>query len=190
LDTRSGGGIGQGNVYHILAPECHRQDSAAFGEYHPLLPASADAPRLVERPAAVLAGVGCVNKKSDLAGTGSRLDALKAIHQVARARFHAKTIEHGLSKRLLRAFAKIGRNLNIIGLERALQSDLQLAVQICLIELGAHDADPGAAARSAGADIGRDASVGPERKPDQLVPSALSARENARPFRDVRLAVG
>src|SRR5438477_1674814 len=28
INTRSGGGIGQGNVYHILAPQCHRQDSA------------------------------------------------------------------------------------------------------------------------------------------------------------------
>src|SRR3954452_12409590 len=35
-DTRSGGGIGQGDVYHILAPQCHRQDSASLWEYHPL----------------------------------------------------------------------------------------------------------------------------------------------------------
>src|SRR5690348_11407436 len=27
LHTRSGGGIGQGDVYHIFAPQCQRQDS-------------------------------------------------------------------------------------------------------------------------------------------------------------------
>ena len=35
-DTRSGGGIGQGDMYHILAPQCHGQDSTWLGEYHPL----------------------------------------------------------------------------------------------------------------------------------------------------------
>src|SRR5690348_10018114 len=42
-DTRSGGGIGQRGMYHILAAKCHRQDSARLREYHPLLLASADA---------------------------------------------------------------------------------------------------------------------------------------------------
>src|SRR5947209_12444148 len=45
-DTRSGGGIGQGDMYHILAPKCHGQDSATFREYHPLRTAAADAPAL------------------------------------------------------------------------------------------------------------------------------------------------
>ena len=66
-DTRSGGGIGQGDMYHIFAPQCHRQDSARLGEYHPSLLASADAPRLVETAAAVLAGVGGVDEEVDLA---------------------------------------------------------------------------------------------------------------------------
>src|SRR6185503_14001781 len=48
-DTRSGGGIGQRGMYHILAAKCHRQDSARLGEYHPLLSPSAHPPGLVER---------------------------------------------------------------------------------------------------------------------------------------------
>jgi hypothetical protein len=190
LDTRSGGGIGQGDMYHILAPKCHRQDSALFREYHPHLPAPADAPCLVERPAAVVGRIGGVNKEADLAGTGRSFDAIKAANEIACTGFHAETIERGLSQRTLGALTKIGRNLDVIGLERALQGSLQLALQICLIELVAGNADPGAAARSASADIGPDGSIRPERQADQLVPRALSARENARPFRDVLLALG
>src|SRR5437763_6111679 len=36
-DTRSGSGIGQRDMYHILAPKCHGQDSTVQGEYHPPL---------------------------------------------------------------------------------------------------------------------------------------------------------
>ena len=61
LDTRSGGGIGQGDVYHILAPKCHRQDSARFREYHPLRNAAAHPPGLVELLAPVLARIGGVD---------------------------------------------------------------------------------------------------------------------------------
>src|SRR5207237_7682206 len=56
-DTRSGSGIGQGYVYHIVAAKCHGQDSARRGEYYPLALASANPPRLVELASAVVAGV-------------------------------------------------------------------------------------------------------------------------------------
>ena len=49
-DTRSGGGIGQRDMYHIFAPQCHRQDSAPLGEYQP--------PRLLRRRPA-RPGRGC-----------------------------------------------------------------------------------------------------------------------------------
>src|SRR6476469_7110247 len=52
-DTRSGGGIGQGDMYHIVAPECHGQDSALQREYHPPVLAPAHSPGLVERSAPV-----------------------------------------------------------------------------------------------------------------------------------------
>src|SRR5215210_7943893 len=56
-NTRSGGGISQRNMYHILAPKCHRQDSARLGENQPLWLAPADPPRLIELAAAVVGGV-------------------------------------------------------------------------------------------------------------------------------------
>src|SRR5205823_8134238 len=69
-DTRSGGGIGQGDVYHILAPQCHGQDSTWLGEYHPLRTPTAYSPGLVELPAAVLAGVSGVDQERYLARAG------------------------------------------------------------------------------------------------------------------------
>src|SRR4051794_26044780 len=65
LDTRSGSGIGQRDMYHILAPKCHRQDSAVQGEYHPLLTSAANAPRLVELAVAVLARVSRMDEHRD-----------------------------------------------------------------------------------------------------------------------------
>src|SRR4051794_10085300 len=53
-NTRSGGGIGQRDMYHIVAPQCHRQDSAFFGEYHPPGTASANPPGLVKAAISVL----------------------------------------------------------------------------------------------------------------------------------------
>src|SRR3954471_16618086 len=66
-DTRSGGGIGQGDMYHILAPKCHGQDSAGFREYHPPRTATADPPGLVHPPAAVFARVQRVDQQMHLA---------------------------------------------------------------------------------------------------------------------------
>src|SRR3954452_19131695 len=82
-NTRSGGGIGQGDVYHILAPQCHGQDSAAFGEYHPLRITSADPPGLVEAAIAVVSRVGSVDEQAYLARAGGRLDAVEAVDEVA-----------------------------------------------------------------------------------------------------------
>src|SRR6476619_8428816 len=84
-NTRSGGGIGQRDMYHILAPECHGQDSAPLGKYHPPRFASADPPGLVERPVAVLARVSRVNQQMDLAGAGRGLDLVVAVDEVAGA---------------------------------------------------------------------------------------------------------
>ena len=59
LDTRSGSGICQRDMYHILAPKCHGQDSAVQGEYHPpshvAWTTSSNAPRLIELAPAVTA---------------------------------------------------------------------------------------------------------------------------------------
>ena len=97
-DTRRGGGIGQGDMYHIVAPKGHGQVSAPFGEYHPPGLASAYPPSLVELAAAVFAGVRGVEQERDLAGAGSGLDPFRAVDEVARARFHAEAVERRLVK--------------------------------------------------------------------------------------------
>src|SRR5215210_128674 len=56
-DTRRGGTIGQGDMYHIFAPKCHRQDSAPLREYHPPRVPTTDAPSLIHPLPAVFAGV-------------------------------------------------------------------------------------------------------------------------------------
>src|SRR5690348_4840842 len=118
-DTRSGGGIGQGNVYHIFAPECHGQDSARLGENHPLRLASADPPRLIEAAAAIFASIGGVDEQMDLARAGSGLDPLGAVDELARARLHAEPVERRLAKRGLGARAEIRRHGDFAGLECA-----------------------------------------------------------------------
>jgi hypothetical protein len=165
-DTRSGSGIGQGDVYHILAPQCHRQDSARLGEYHPLLLASADAPRLVERPAAVLARVGGMDQEVDVAGAGGIFDTLGTVDEVACARFHAKAIESLLAEGFLDAVAKVGGDRHGIGFEGALEGGLELALSVGLVELGAGYADPRAPPRRAGADVRCNFTFRRERKPD------------------------
>src|SRR4249919_1785614 len=93
LDTRSGSGIGQGDVYHILAPQCHGQDSTVGGEYHPLRTASADPPGLVELSPPVFACITGMDEQSDLAHSGGSFDAVRSIDEVAGARFHAEPVE-------------------------------------------------------------------------------------------------
>src|SRR4051812_25693207 len=95
-DARSGGGIGQGDVYHILAPKCHGQDSASVGEYHPLaklhFAASADPPGLVELLAPVLARIRRVDEQRHLAAARRIFDALGAADEVTGASFHSETV--------------------------------------------------------------------------------------------------
>ena len=135
-NTRSGGGIGQGDMYHILAPKCHGQDSAPLGEYHPLRLAAADPPGLVELAAPVLAGVGGVEQQTRPCRRGPRhLDLVGAVDEVAGARLHAEAVERGLAQRLLGALAKVGGDVQVVGLERALQRGLKLALGVGGIEL-------------------------------------------------------
>src|SRR6185312_4602567 len=154
--TRSGGWIGQCNMYHIVPPKCHGQDSARFGEYYPLWAASAHSPGLVEFLAAVVARVGGVDQQRDLARAGGILDLVGPVDQVASARFHAETVKGGLPQCRLGALAKIRGKLHIIRLEGALKCGLELALRICPIEFGAADTDPCATARSPRTDVWRD----------------------------------
>src|SRR3954452_20972436 len=102
-NPRSGGVIGQGDVYHILAAHCHGQDSAGFGEYHPPGRAGwttpAHPPCLVEAAVAVVPRVGGVDEHADLTQTRRSFDPVEAAHQVTGARLQAEAIERRLPKR-------------------------------------------------------------------------------------------
>ena len=85
-------------------------------------------------------------------------------------------VERVLAKRGLDPFAEIGGDGRPSPVLNArCRAPLQLALRVGLVELGAGDADPGAAARRPGADVGRDDAVRTEREPDQLVAGALAA---------------
>ena len=106
-DARSGGGIGQGDMYHILAPQCHGQDSTPLREYHPLGLAAADPPGLVHSPAPVFACVERVDQQMHLAGASRRFDLVGAVDQIARARLHSEAVEGSLAQRVLGPLAEL-----------------------------------------------------------------------------------
>ena len=96
-------------MYHILAAQRHRQDSAALGENQ--------APRSSPPPtrqawsslrAAVLAGVGGVDQQVDLAGAGGGLDPVGAVDQLAAARLQAEPVERRLAQRRFDPLAEVG----------------------------------------------------------------------------------
>src|SRR5688572_156308 len=113
-------------MYHIFAPQRHRQDRAILGEYKAAGLAAPDAPGLVERSPAVLGRIGRVNQQVDLAGTGGRLDPVGAVDQGSAARLEAQPVERRLAKRLLSLLAEVGWNLEVPDFERAGQCALEL----------------------------------------------------------------
>src|SRR4249919_282795 len=145
-NTRSGGAIGQGDMYHIFAPQGHRQDNAPLGKYHPPRTAATDPPRLVELLAAVFAGVGRVKQEMDLSRSRRGLDLVGAVDEVAGARLHAEAVEGILAQRQAGPLAEIGGDAELGRLERAPERGLELALGVGGIEFGPSDADPRPAA--------------------------------------------
>ena len=127
-----------------------------------------------------------MDQQVDLAGAGGRFDAIRAVDQHSSARFQPEPVERPLAQRALNLLAEIGGNIEVLGLERAGQRRLELALGIGGIELGAIDRNPRAAAGRPGAHVRSDLAVGPERQPDQAVAGALAAGEDAGPLGDVR----
>jgi hypothetical protein len=176
LHTRRGGTVCQRDVYHIFAPEGHGQDGAFLGEKK-ALPAiavnnfvgTADAPSLVELPAAILARIYRVNQELDGALASGDFNLVGAIDEVARTSLHPKAIQRRLTERGFDERAEVGGNLHIAGLEGSSQRSLELALRIGLIEFRAGNADPCAAAGGAGANVRCDSAVRAEREPDQRV---------------------
>src|SRR5918993_5265162 len=147
-------------MYHILAPQGHRQDRALLGEYKPAGLAAAYPPSLVERSPAVLARIGGVDQQVHLAGARGGFDPIGAVDQGPAARLEAQPVERRLAKRPLGLLAEIRRDLKIADLERSRQRALELALGIGRVELGPIDRNPRAAARSAGTDVRAHLAVG------------------------------
>jgi hypothetical protein len=186
-DPPRSSGIGQGDMYHILAAKRHRQDGAGERKNQALLLASADPPGLVEAAIAVPAGIRRMDQQVNLAGAGSLLDALGAVDQRPAAGFEAEAVERLAAERGFDAFAQVRRNLDVIRLEGAGEGALQLALGIRLVERLAADADPGATARCPGANVGSDLAIGAEGEPDQLLARRRPPGEDAAALGDVRV---
>ena len=74
--------------------------------------AAADAPGLVEPPAAVLAGIGGMDQQLNLALARRGFDPLGAGDQRAAARFKAEPVERLLAQRRLDPLAEVGGNVD------------------------------------------------------------------------------
>ncbi|MDB5699766.1 MAG: hypothetical protein JWN69_2570 [Alphaproteobacteria bacterium] len=144
---------------------------------------------LIELGRSVGARIGGVEQQMNVAAARRRLDLLAARDQCPGARLEAQPVEQGLAQRRLDSGAEILGNGKLAGLERPRQSSLEAPLRLRLVERGAVDADPGAAARSARTHVGRDAAVGAEREPDQRVASTMRAGEHAFAFRLMSIAL-
>ncbi|HEX6409804.1 MAG TPA: hypothetical protein VFZ88_04360, partial [Sphingomicrobium sp.] len=121
-NTRCGSTFGQRDMYHILAPQSHGQDGAFLGKKKTLAIAvrsAAHAPRLIELPPPVFAGIGGVDQEVHISGAGGGLDAVRSVDEVARAGLHPEPVERVLPKRAGNLRAEIGRDLHVVRLERA-----------------------------------------------------------------------
>jgi hypothetical protein len=174
-------------MYHILAAKRHRQDGAFGWKNQALRLASANPPSLVEGAIAVLTSIGGMDQQVDLAGACRLLDPFGTGQQCATSRFQAKAVQRLLAERGLDPFAEVRRDGEVIRLEGAGERSLQLALGIGFVERLATDADPGAAARRAGADIGGDLTVRAKREPDQLLPRRGPPGEDAGSLGAMRL---
>ncbi len=174
-------------MYHILAAKRHRQDGAGEGKNQPLGWTTAYAPGLVEGAVAILAGVRGMDKHVHLSGASCLLDPLGTVDQGAASGFEAQPIERLLAKRGFDPFAEVSGHFHVAGLEGSGERALELALGIGFVERPAANADPGAAARSTGADVRRDLPVRAQREPDQFLPRRRPPSEDAAALRDIPL---
>ena len=120
-----------------------------------------------------------MKQQVDLAGAGGTLDLVGAGKQRTAARLEAEPVERGLAKRTLDPLAKVSRNIERGGLERAGQGALELALGVGSVERASAHPDPRATPRRPRADIGRDLAVRAKREPDQRITRALSTGQDA-----------
>jgi len=179
------------DVYHILASERYRQDSAIDAEHQPLPPGAffvaPHAPRLIELAVAIFARIGGVEQKFERAFSRRVDDPFGARGDRRGARLEPQPFERGARQRVFDPRAKIVGHRDIRRFERPRKRALQLALGHRRIERGAIDADPCPASRRLGANVGMHGAIGREREPDQFRTLALGAREDAGPLGRVPL---
>ena len=148
-------------MYHIFAPQRHRQDGAFLGKNQAL----AARRRRPARPGRACGGRprrrrrhGSADGPCPARAAGSTRSA--PLIRVPPRASRPKPVERGLAQRGFDPLAEIGGDVDVAGLEGAGERALELALGIGFVERVAADADPGAAARRPGADVGRDLAVG------------------------------
>ena len=142
----------------------------------------AHSPGLVKPPAAFLGGVGGMEQEMNLPAPGGGLDLVGTADQKARTRLEPEAVERRLAQGGLDPFAKIVGYVEVAGFESPGERAAQLAPGLGLLERRAVDAYPGAAARRAGANIGRDPPVGTESETNEIVASGSFAGEDTGAF--------
>src|SRR4029450_9647584 len=126
-----------------------------------------------------------MEQEMNLPAPGGRLDLVGAADQIARTRLQPEAVERRLAQGALDPLAKIVGQVELAGLEGTGERAAQLALGLGLLGRRAVDADPGAAAGRAGANVWRDLAIGAEGEADQVVPSRGRAGQDAGPFRRV-----
>jgi hypothetical protein len=130
-----------------------------------------------------------VDQQADLATTCCSLDPIRAVDEVARACLHSQPVKGILAERALGQLAKIRRNTNVTGFECALQGRFELAPGIRAVEFATRNADPRASSGGSCANVGCNAPVGPQSKPDEIVSLSLAPAKDARAFGPMSITI-
>ena len=177
-------------MYHIVAAKRQRQYGPALWKNQPpdLFAVASDTPGLVELAAAILAGIGGMDEQEHVSTTRCNLDPIAAGEKETRAGFEAQPIQRILPERLLDPFTEVVRSDHFAGLESARQSAAQLPLGPGCLESRPIDPDPGAPSRRSSTNVRRDLVVGPEGEANEIVPSGMSAAQDAFTLRRMRFA--
>jgi hypothetical protein len=185
--TRGGSPVDQRDMYHIFAPQGHRQYGSSRRQNQTLRFAAADSPGLVELAVAVRACISGVQQQVNLAAAGGDFDLFAAGEQGACAGFEPEPVERGLAQGGLDPLAEIGRNLEFARFEGAGERALELALGLIRLERRTVNTDPRTPAGRLGANVGKHRAVRPERKPDQPIARAMLPRQDTGPLRPLAL---
>jgi hypothetical protein len=90
---------------------------------------------LVHPAAPVLARIERMEEQVDLPGASCSFDLVGTVDKMAGAGFHSQAVERGLAQRVLGSLTEVGRDMDVIGLEGALEGGLQFVLRVRFVEL-------------------------------------------------------